>query len=529
MGTCPTNTDGSLTPFVAKYCTAFGYDMDMMRTMSGQELICAMSEKLNESVCFDNETREMQEQVENDWAELKAEFGTNLSQTVESELEKMDESGKFDEIVSETVVKIDKYHVGSEHTYKTIQSAVNAAMANQGGEIVIHEGTYDEAIMMNGNNPNNYPLTFVGTSKASVWKSSAWGYNNACFTGTGHYTFENLTIIKGVEGASGSGDGGYALHFDEIGKTGKVLVSNCTCISYENAAVGCGTSQDVSLSFIDNVFITFAPASLIDNGAFLFHSSATAGVTKQMLTLIGNKMLGYGENAKGCIIYMATNDTYEMHPIFIDNVTLGSIWGANSYLPNSSNVTTTNGSKSWVLDKSRCFGNNWADMNATGWFGPTMCDLDGMGFVAGLTDYQDFNTIQRMTGNKQGFNLHLNDSYTAKIYNDFENLGNMGYFSSNINQTEKKALGGTCAYSTNATDIFSEYCLGPLAVITGNVTAAVLEGSTLSYKPANTVYCVAHNATQNNTCYVTLNKDGSVSTSTSTKTDSLYFNVAYIW
>lgn len=54
MGTCLTNTDGSLTPFVAKYCTALGYDMDMMRTMSGQEMICAMSEKLNEVVCFCN-------------------------------------------------------------------------------------------------------------------------------------------------------------------------------------------------------------------------------------------------------------------------------------------------------------------------------------------------------------------------------------------------------------------------------------------------------------------------------------------
>lgn len=59
MGTCPTNTDGSLTPFVAKYCTALGYDMDMLRTMSAQELVCAMGKKLNEAVCFDNETRDL--------------------------------------------------------------------------------------------------------------------------------------------------------------------------------------------------------------------------------------------------------------------------------------------------------------------------------------------------------------------------------------------------------------------------------------------------------------------------------------
>lgn len=56
--------DGSLTPFIAKYCTTLGFDMDMARTMSAQELICAMSEKLNEAVCFDNKTREMQEGVQ---------------------------------------------------------------------------------------------------------------------------------------------------------------------------------------------------------------------------------------------------------------------------------------------------------------------------------------------------------------------------------------------------------------------------------------------------------------------------------
>lgn len=64
MGVCPTG-DGSLTPFVAKYCTALGFDLDMARTMSAQEMICAMSEKLNKMVQYINcDSERYQELVE---------------------------------------------------------------------------------------------------------------------------------------------------------------------------------------------------------------------------------------------------------------------------------------------------------------------------------------------------------------------------------------------------------------------------------------------------------------------------------
>ena len=70
MGTCPTNTDGSLTPFVAKYCTALGYDMDMLRTMSAQELICAMGAKLNEVVGYCNCLRDVLNNLINLYSEV---------------------------------------------------------------------------------------------------------------------------------------------------------------------------------------------------------------------------------------------------------------------------------------------------------------------------------------------------------------------------------------------------------------------------------------------------------------------------
>ena len=93
MGACP--TDGSLTPFIAKYCTALGYDMDMLRTMSAQELICAMSSKLNETVCFDNETREMQEQIEAEWKEFEDNFVTNVQGPVDHAVDQLYEEGKL--------------------------------------------------------------------------------------------------------------------------------------------------------------------------------------------------------------------------------------------------------------------------------------------------------------------------------------------------------------------------------------------------------------------------------------------------
>ena len=99
MGTCPTNTDGSLTPFVAKYCTALGFDMDMLRTMSAQELICAMSEKLNEVVCFDNETRDL---VNEQIPKVDAAIG-KIPDLVSQEVDEFTSSAEFQEQIDGSV------------------------------------------------------------------------------------------------------------------------------------------------------------------------------------------------------------------------------------------------------------------------------------------------------------------------------------------------------------------------------------------------------------------------------------------
>lgn len=74
--------DGSLTPFIAKYCTTLGFDMDMARTMSGQELICAMSEKLNEIVAITNDVVAAVNAMEAEWENVKDTFAPDIQEAV---------------------------------------------------------------------------------------------------------------------------------------------------------------------------------------------------------------------------------------------------------------------------------------------------------------------------------------------------------------------------------------------------------------------------------------------------------------
>lgn len=131
MGTCPTNTDGSLTPFVAKYCTALGYDMDMLRTMSAQELICAMSEKLNEAVCFDNETRDL---VNEQIPKIEAAIDSIPAQ-VSQEVDKFTSSDEFQQQIYATVEPVvEKHTQGMQAQIDANKSAISGLQASVAGK-----------------------------------------------------------------------------------------------------------------------------------------------------------------------------------------------------------------------------------------------------------------------------------------------------------------------------------------------------------------------------------------------------------
>lgn len=131
MGTCPTNTDGSLTPFVAKYCTALGFDLDMMRTMSAQELICAMSGKLNEAVCFDNETRDLvNEQIPKIEAAIES-VPAQVSQAVDE----FTSSDKFQKQLDATVEPVvEKHTQGMQAQIDANKSAITGLQTAVAGK-----------------------------------------------------------------------------------------------------------------------------------------------------------------------------------------------------------------------------------------------------------------------------------------------------------------------------------------------------------------------------------------------------------
>lgn len=72
-------------PFVAKYGTRLKFDMHMFEELTDVELIYAMSAKINEAVCFDNETREMMEAVQEEWRTYEA----NLTEKVDAAIDKI--------------------------------------------------------------------------------------------------------------------------------------------------------------------------------------------------------------------------------------------------------------------------------------------------------------------------------------------------------------------------------------------------------------------------------------------------------
>ena len=171
----------------------------------------------------------------------------------------------------------EEFHVGSKQLFKTITDAVNACYEAGGGTIIIHSGIYNESIII-PSNKSTIHIAFIGASRDTViWKSETYGYEHPCFSGTGNFTFSNITFIKGTPNGSSNSrsvnDGGYALHFDTPDAQGTVKVNNCTAISYENCAIGCGTRINQGI-YISNTHIkSITDKSYSTYGCFIYHTA----------------------------------------------------------------------------------------------------------------------------------------------------------------------------------------------------------------------------------------------------------------
>lgn len=129
-------------PFVAKYGTRLKFDMHLFEELTDVELIYAMSAKINEAVCFDNETREMMEAVQEEWRTYEA----NLAEKVDAAIDKIpsqvtDEvnrytsSDEFQEQLDATVEPVvEKHTQGMQAQIDANKSAISGLQTTVAGK-----------------------------------------------------------------------------------------------------------------------------------------------------------------------------------------------------------------------------------------------------------------------------------------------------------------------------------------------------------------------------------------------------------
>ena len=263
----------------------------------------------------------------------------------------------------------EEFHVGSKQVFKTITDAVNACYEAGGGTIIIHSGIYNESITI-PSNKSTIPIAFIGTSRDTViWKYEIYGYEHPCFSGTGNFTFSNITFIKGTPNSHTNSttvnDGGYALHFDTPNAEGNVKVNNCTAISYENCAIGCGTRINQGI-YISNTHIkSVTDKSYSTYGCFIYHTALDrTDQVNQMISLINNTFEYIGNNSVPFTIWNNRSNNIDIHPVFINNAFVFNPIYKKYYDYSGTFINTSPGKL--ILDTDKCFGNSIGYFNSDG-------------------------------------------------------------------------------------------------------------------------------------------------------------------
>lgn len=447
------------------------------------------------------------------------------------------------------------YPVGPLCKYETIEDAYDAAVENHGGTILIYPGVYDEAITM-AEGSDGYDIKFIGISKEKcIWKSSTFGYANACFTGTGNLTFENLTMQKGNEGDEVESQGGYALHLDYPNMTGKMHITNCVLISYENAALGCGTRTNQEIYVKGCMIVSYIGPTISTNGALLYHTAPESGHTGQKFSLIDNIIIGAHSGKSALNVYNSGNNTEDTEPVFIDNTVWSGIFSDNPSKVNyweavvSTSLVTANSTMTLTIDN--CHGNNHDAINAisessvrqqtklVNGIGAAVTDTANPpytnGFIvinAGATDTP--NSARSYYGIVMSYST---TSHTYLVFDANSNNGN-SYTKTvrngvtTVNWTLVPVYGKSLWGRTSNPMFYSKY--GNIVTINWMGSANAVGNYTVSYPPLYAQYIpgIIRNGNSITACRVSISTTGVISVlmdqgATPTSNDILYFNAAY--
>ena len=184
------------------------------------------------------------------------------------------------------------YVVGANETYTTITSAYNQWVTDGKpvGIIKVLPGTYEESINT-GALVNNNRLYIIGEAKEStIWKMTDADYADAPFTCSGNITIRNISFIVDKTNSWIKHTGAYAIHTDNSGSKGCVIIEDVYAESTLNSAIGSGTSKDQQIIMKNVVLEHTAETTWVDNdgvnnGAFLYHTSASSNQTNQSIYL----------------------------------------------------------------------------------------------------------------------------------------------------------------------------------------------------------------------------------------------------
>lgn len=123
-----------------------GFDMQSIAATSDVEIIANMGCKINETVDYSNETREIANNTENDmadmqnnWKEFERKFDDNLNYTVDVELQKMVEEGKITSALTsmqDMYIFIGDSYGAPNGTSKGWAHYVQSYMANSGVKVI---------------------------------------------------------------------------------------------------------------------------------------------------------------------------------------------------------------------------------------------------------------------------------------------------------------------------------------------------------------------------------------------------------
>lgn len=154
--------------------------------------------------------------------------------------------------------------------YVTIQDAVNNA--NNGDEIIVFEGEYEEAVDLG---TKALHLHGLNASNTIIWNDT--GAHDTPPIEVGHGLIENLTFYSKKDSNKDYSEitrKSYAVHLDQRWGNGtkSVVFKNCVFIGEHTTPIGCGVIDDVNIELYDCI----ADATTLNNGnAFQIHGSST--------------------------------------------------------------------------------------------------------------------------------------------------------------------------------------------------------------------------------------------------------------